>query len=83
MRMAASVPQTGAPWAGIIVTAAAPSIPEALRTQLAEGGRLVIPVGSHDKQLLTIVTRHGNEWLEESDGWCVFVPLIGAAGFDR
>ncbi len=73
----------GAPWDGIIVTAAAPSIPEALRTQLAEGGRLVIPVGSHDKQLLTIVTRHGNDWLEESDGWCVFVPLIGAAGFDR
>ncbi len=74
---------TGAPWDGIIVTAAAPSIPEALRTQLAEGGRLVIPVGSHDKQLLTIVTRHGNDWLETSDGWCIFVPLIGAAGFDR
>ena len=54
----------GAPWDGIIVTAAAPSIPDALREQLGEGGRLVIPVGSRDRQLLTIVTRHGNEWLE-------------------
>ena len=71
----------GAPWDGIIVTAAAPSIPDALREQLGEGGRLVIPVGSRDRQLLTIVTRHGNDWLEETDGYCVFVPLIGAEGF--
>ena len=72
----------GAPWDGIIVTAAAPSIPDALREQLGEGGRLVIPVGSRDRQLLTIVTRHGNDWLEETDGYCVFVPLIGAGGFE-
>ena len=71
----------GAPWDGIIVTAAAPSIPDALREQLGEGGRLVIPVGSRDRQLLTIVTRYGNDWLEETDGYCVFVPLIGAEGF--
>ena len=64
------------------MTAAAPSIPDALREQLGEGGRLVIPVGSRDRQLLTIVTRHGNDWLEETDGYCVFVPLIGAEGFD-
>jgi protein-L-isoaspartate(D-aspartate) O-methyltransferase len=72
----------GAPWDGIIVTAAAPSIPDALREQLAEGGRLVIPVGSRDRQLLTIVTRKGDEWFERTDGYCVFVPLIGAAGFE-
>ena len=71
-----------APWDGIIVTAAAPAIPNALREQLADGGRLVIPVGSRDRQLLTIVTRHGDEWLERTDGYCVFVPLIGPGGFD-
>ena len=74
---------TGAPWDGIIVTAAAPAIPDALREQLADGGRLVIPVGPRDRQLLTIVTRHGNEWHERSDGYCIFVPLIGAGGFDQ
>lgn len=73
----------GAPWDGIIVTAAAPTISDALREQLGEGGRLVIPVGGRDKQMLTIVTRQGDLWLERPDGLCVFVPLIGAAGWDR
>jgi protein-L-isoaspartate(D-aspartate) O-methyltransferase len=73
----------GAPWDGIIVTAAAPAVPHALREQLAEGGRLVIPVGTRDRQILTIVTRHGDEWLERTDGACVFVPLIGPGGFAR
>ncbi|HEY8819413.1 MAG TPA: protein-L-isoaspartate(D-aspartate) O-methyltransferase [Candidatus Limnocylindrales bacterium] len=72
----------GAPWDGIIVTAAAPSVPDALREQLADGGRLVIPVGSRDRQLLTVVTRQGDEWVERSDGYCVFVPLIGPGGFE-
>ncbi len=45
----------GAPWDGIIVTAAAPAIPTALREQLADGGRLVIPVGPRDRQILTLV----------------------------
>lgn len=71
----------GAPWDGIIVTAGAPAIPPELREQLAEGGRLVIPVGTHDRQLLTIVTRHGDEWEEHTDGYCIFVPLIGAGGW--
>jgi protein-L-isoaspartate(D-aspartate) O-methyltransferase len=72
---------SGAPWNGIIVTAAAPSIPDALREQLADGGRLVIPVGPRDRQILTVVTRHGDEWTERPDGACVFVPLIGEGGF--
>ena len=73
----------GAPWDGIIVTAAAPTIPDALREQLTDGGRLVIPVGTRDRQLLTIVTRHGDDWLERTEGYCVFVPLIGPGGFEK
>jgi len=72
----------GAPWDGIIVTAAAPAIPIPLREQLADGGHLVIPVGPRDRQVLTVVTRRGNEWLDRPEGGCVFVPLIGPGGFE-
>ncbi len=72
----------GAPWDGIIVTAAAPAIPVALREQLADGGHVVIPVGPRDRQVLTVVTRRGSEWLDAAKGGCVFVPLIGPGGFE-
>jgi len=73
----------GAPWDGIIVTAAAPSIPQPLRGQLDEnGGRLVIPVGSRTHQELILVVRRGDEWIERNDGPVVFVPLVGEAGWD-
>jgi protein-L-isoaspartate(D-aspartate) O-methyltransferase len=71
----------GAPWDAIIVTAAAPAIPMELRSQLADGGRLVIPVGPRDRQILIVVERHGDEWIDRSDGACVFVPLVGAGGY--
>jgi protein-L-isoaspartate(D-aspartate) O-methyltransferase len=71
------------PYPRIIVTAAAPRIPDTLREQLADEGRMVIPVGSRDRQDLLVVTRHGDEWEERSDGACVFVPLIGEGGFER
>jgi len=72
----------GAPWDGIIVTAAAPAVPEALRDQLAVGARLVIPVGGRWEQRLLVLQRTGpSEWSESSDGAVVFVPLVGREGF--
>ena len=71
----------GAPWDGILVGAAAPAVPEPLRLQLGEGRRLVIPVGTRREQQLLVIQRHGNEWTERSDGPCVFVPLVGDAGW--
>ena len=72
----------GAPWDGIVVTAAAPSVPDALREQLAVGARLVIPVGPRDQQQLIVVERRAErDWDELSDGAVVFVPLLGEAGF--
>ncbi len=74
----------GAPWDGIIVTAAAPSLPEALREQLAVGGRLVVPVGPRAQQDLVVVERRGeDEWTERSDGPVVFVPLVGEGGWQE
>jgi len=72
----------GAPWDGIVVTAAAPSIPDPLREQLADGARLVIPVGPREQQELIVVERRGqNDWQEWSDGAVVFVPLVGEGGW--
>ena len=51
------------------------------RAAVADGGRLVIPVGDRHRQDLLLVRRHGDEWLETNDGPCVFVPLVGAEGF--
>lgn len=65
------------PYDAIIVAAAAPEIPEALLDQLANGGRLVIPVGSRYEQTLVRVTRDSNGDIVESLGGCRFVPLIG------
>ena len=72
-----------APWDGIIVAAAAPAVPAALRDQLGDGRRLVIPVGTRRQQLLLVVERHGDEWVERSEGPVVFVPLVGRGGWDR
>jgi protein-L-isoaspartate(D-aspartate) O-methyltransferase len=72
----------GAPWDGIVVTAGAPSIPHALREQLGDGARLVIPVGPRYQQDLIVVERRGpNDWQEWSDGAVVFVPLVGEGGW--
>jgi len=70
-----------APYDGIIVTAGAPDIPQVLIDQLADGGRLVIPVGNSFQQTLTRVTRRGDETKIERLEGCVFVPLVGKYGW--
>ena len=73
-----------APFDAIIVTAGAPRVPEALLGQLADGGRLVIPVGPGGRsQELTRVRRAGDDFIPEPLGPVRFVPLIGAQGFGR
>ena len=70
-----------APFNGILVTAAAPEAPRVLLEQLAEGGHLVIPIGSAADQILTVVGKQGGEFRKHSVCSCVFVPLIGAYGY--
>lgn len=70
-----------APFDGIIVTAGAPAVPQVLKDQLADGGRLVIPVGGGDHQVLNVVTRRGKEFVTETGEACVFVPLLGRYGW--
>ena len=71
----------GAPYDGVLITAATPSIPSPLVEQLAEGGRLVAPVGSRDLQELVRLTRKGHDLTRESFGGVVFVPLLGEHGW--
>jgi protein-L-isoaspartate(D-aspartate) O-methyltransferase len=70
-----------APFHGIVVTAAAPAVPEPLPGQLADGGRLVVPVGPRGLQELILVVRNGDAFERHDFGGCVFVPLVGQAGF--
>lgn len=69
-------PQYG-PFDGILITAAAPEIPEKLLRQLKTGGRLVVPVGSGSSQVMTVVQRTGEEsWDYSSHGSFIFVPML-------
>ncbi len=70
-----------APFDAIIVTAGAPKIPQPLLDQLAEGGRLVVPIGNRYAQDLVKVTRTKNVFKEKNLGGCRFVDLIGAHGW--
>jgi protein-L-isoaspartate(D-aspartate) O-methyltransferase len=70
-----------APFDAIAVHAAAPAPPPSLLDQLAEGGRLVVPVAGEGEEMLTAIRRRGSELETIALGPCRFVPLIGAEGF--
>jgi len=75
-------PENG-PYDGIIVTAGAPVIPDKLREQLADSGRLIIPVGGGETQVLKLITRTGETFKEEDITGCRFVKLIGKNGWQN
>jgi protein-L-isoaspartate(D-aspartate) O-methyltransferase len=70
-----------APFDAIAVHATAPAPPRALLGQLADGGRLVVPIAADGVDLLTVFRRQGDELRREEIGPCRFVPLIGEEGF--
>lgn len=69
------------PYDAILVAAGAPSAPASLKEQLADGGRLVIPVSVNSHQDLKVITRRGDSFEEESLGGVRFVPLLGEEGW--
>jgi protein-L-isoaspartate(D-aspartate) O-methyltransferase len=70
-----------APFDAIMLTAAAPDVPDPLRQQLADDGRLVAPVGSRYDQVLVRLRRSGDHWDREMLGPVIFVPLTGKHGW--
>ncbi len=73
-------PENG-PYNAIMVTAAAPEVPPPLKRQLADGGRLVIPVGGYNGQTLRLVRRRGARYEREYVVPVAFVPLRGEHGW--
>jgi protein-L-isoaspartate(D-aspartate) O-methyltransferase len=70
-----------APFAAIAVHATAPGPPETLLGQLADGGRLVVPIAARTADMLTVFRRRGEDFPSEEIGPCRFVPLVGEEGF--
>ncbi|MBN2136131.1 MAG: protein-L-isoaspartate(D-aspartate) O-methyltransferase [Acidobacteria bacterium] len=71
-----------APFDAIIVSAAAPEIPEKLIKQLTNTGRMICPVGNNHTQILRLIKRFGAEYEVEEIGYCRFVPLVGKYGWN-
>ena len=69
-----------APYDLIIVSAGAPRVPALLADQLADGGRLVIPIGGNDDQVLALIQRAGDEFTTSYDTRCRYVDLLGRFG---
>lgn len=72
-----------APFNAILVAAGGPDIPQAYLEQLADGGRLVIPVGGEETQQLVVVVRRGNSFEKRVISGCRFVKLIGEQGWSE
>lgn len=70
------------PFDAILVSAAAPTVPPAYTEQLAEGGRLVIPLGDRDEQILNVITRRGDAFTQVEAGPVRFVPLLGKESWE-
>ena len=70
-----------APFHAIMVTAGAPKVPDPLLKQLADGGRIIIPIGNKYSQDLIKVTRVKDRFVEKNLGGCRFVDLIGEHGW--
>lgn len=68
--------EQASPYSGIIVTAAAEEIPKVLMEQLADGGRMVIPVGGRGAQDLMLVIRKGDNYIQKSIEGVIFVPFL-------
>jgi protein-L-isoaspartate(D-aspartate) O-methyltransferase len=70
-----------APFDAILVTAGGPNLPPSLLRQLADGARMVCPVGTRRVQHLIKAERHGKKYTQERQTACVFVPLVGQEGW--
>lgn len=70
-----------APYDAILVSAAAPDIPRPLAEQLADGGRMIVPLGTLDEQMLVMVTRRGDAYERRDITPVRFVPLLGTHGW--
>jgi protein-L-isoaspartate(D-aspartate) O-methyltransferase len=70
-----------APFDAIAVHATAPAPPQSLLGQLAEGGRLVVPIAADGADMLTVFRRRGGDLERTEIGPCRFVPLIGEEGY--
>ncbi len=72
-----------APFHRIIVTAGAPVVPKSLLDQLAPGGKLLIPTGSQDEQVLELYTVNNDRIVREKFNTLLFVPLVGEEGWKK
>ena len=70
-----------APYDAIVGSGSVPRVPPSLKAQLADGGRLVLPVGERHVQKIVLVRRRGDEYTEQRLVDCSFLPLIGAEGW--